>query len=107
MAITTAPRVAASYSTVDRAHVRESLRAAAAAAMAPYPQYVDHWHAYNLARVTRDIRTKMGLAFYAGEIVLALQVAPAFACDPFRYVTAWSNINTVDTSVPAGAVEWL
>ena len=86
------------------------LRDLAASTMVRYPQYDGHFAKYEICRITREIRTKAGRAFAAGEIVIARKPDPKtdfhFPGTP-RFITAWSYANTIDTSVPAGAVEWL
>lgn len=93
--------------TANKAAQRKRLCLAAAAQVAAYPQYDGYFRGHRLARVTRTVVTKMGQAFAAGEIVLALTPPPTFTLATFRYVSAWSMANACDTSVPAGALEWL
>lgn len=88
----------------------QSLKMLAASQVAKYPQYAGHFDNYRLARIKRDIRTKMGLAFIRGEYVIAVErkaevwngveVLPAG-------VTAWSRRNSCDTYIRAAHVEWL
>ena len=83
-----------------------TLMASAVARCAPYPQYLGHFDGYKLARVKRTIVTKMGLAFEAGEIVIASP--PAYLGVPgFRTITCWSVRNECDTVVKSWDVEWL
>lgn len=65
-----------------------------------YPQYVGAFNGWVLCTVTRNVTTKMGLAFTAGEITI---------CNPRRFAnkgayTVWSTRNVAMTSVPASAV---
>lgn len=83
----------------------EILKQRAAAAVAQYPQYTGHFVNYRLCRVKRTIRTKMGVAFVAGDLAIAAPTSRGIIGD--RYYTVWSSLNHCDTSVPASAVEWL
>jgi hypothetical protein len=85
----------------------EFLKLTAAAQVAKYPQYDGHFVGYRLARVTRNVRTKMGPAFTKGEFVIATErtMFPGMSDD--WTVTAWSRKNAVDTSLKASDVEWL
>jgi hypothetical protein len=83
----------------------DTLRGMAAAQVAEYPQYIGHFDAYTLVRIKRPIRTKLGLAFDAGEVAIAAPgAAPILGGGP-RFRTVWSLRNRIDTSVPASAVE--
>lgn len=57
---------------IDTKATLETLKIRAAAQVAQYAQYAGHFANYRLARVKRDVRTKMGLAFKRGEFVLAI-----------------------------------
>ena len=83
----------------------DTLRRLAAAAVAAYPQYAGHFTNYRLVQIKRPVTTKMGLAFARGEFAIAASAVRGIIGD--RYVTVWSLRNQIDTSVPAGAVEWL
>lgn len=48
----------------------ESLKAEAAAAHVAYPQYKGYWTDFALVKVTKRVRTKMGVAFERGEVVI-------------------------------------
>lgn len=94
----------------DLPATKACLIARAAAQVAIYPQYTNHFVAYKLARVTRDIRTKMGLAFVRGEYVIAKRhdaVCHAGMVMLSAGVTAWSLRNQCDTSIKTSDVEWL
>ena len=96
-------------STTDLGATRESLKALAAAQVAQYPQYDDHFASYRLVRILRDVKTKMGLAFTRGEYALATEHKDELPGLPSsgKFVTAWSRRNKVDTSVRVTDVEWL
>ncbi|MEK6443690.1 hypothetical protein [Pseudonocardia sp. T1-2H] len=74
-------------------------RAEAEAAHAAYPQYLGHWTDWTLVEITEHVRTKSGIAFEPGDLVLA---------NPKRwdsmFVTCYSYRNGVDTSVPSSFV---
>lgn len=53
------------------AEIRETLKIAAAAQVQQYPQYHDHFDKYVLARVRKNVKSKMGRAFVKDELVLA------------------------------------
>src|SRR5829696_5779253 len=69
--VTTTPQTHGPATTIEK--LRQALIAEAATAHEQYPQYVGHWDNWRVAEVTRPVRTKMGQAFRAGELVL---VAP-------------------------------
>lgn len=76
----------------------------AASTMSRYPQYAGHFDNYRMVRIKRDVRTKMGLAFRAGEIAIAAPTA-RLGIPGERFVTVWSFSNQIDTSVRAHDVE--
>jgi len=91
---------------IDRA--AKAVKAKAEGAHAQYPQYAGHWDGaeWIAVRIKRNVTTKMGLAFEAGEITIAKQ--------PFRYglyfgdfYTAYSVKNEIDTSVHFSDIEVL
>lgn len=96
-------------SSIDLSATLTSLVATAAAQVARYPQYEDHFADYRLVRVTCDVKTKMGLAFARGEFAIATEKKDDLPGLPSsgRYVTVWSRRNKVDTSVRVADVEWL
>jgi hypothetical protein len=53
---------------------RSKLIAKAEAQMATWPQYKDHFKDYILVQVHKDVKTKLGLAFSAGEVTIAKPV---------------------------------
>lgn len=84
----------------DYETVRAALVAEAEHTHAQYPQYRNHWDGYGLASITRRSKTKFGVAFEAGDIVLARpENNPA---DPYggrESITCYSFRNGIDTSV--------
>jgi hypothetical protein len=60
--------------TTSTASTLEGLRAALVAeadtAHLQYPQYREHWDGWRVAEVTRRFRTKLGVAFEPGDLVL-------------------------------------
>ena len=95
--------------TIDLHATRESLRAIAAAQVAQYPQYKNHFTGYRLVRVKRDVTTKAGLAFARGEYAIATERKDELPGLPSsgKFVTVWSRRNQVDTSVRVADVGWL
>lgn len=84
------------------------LKRDAEAKVAQYPQYRGHFDNYVLVRVRKRIRTKMGVAFEAGEVSIANPAerintdAPAFGkrkAYAGPWITVWSARNSVDTSI--------
>lgn len=72
-------------------------------ALAKYPQYADHFRTpdWKPVRIKRDVRTKFGLAFAAGDVTLAR------SRDDHRNWFAWSFRNTIDTSIEPECFEVL
>jgi hypothetical protein len=88
----------------------ETLKLRAAAQVAKYPQYAGHFTGYRLARVKRDVRTKMGLAFKRGEFVIAVErdaSHPHGSTLRSDFATAWSMLNACDTSIATKDMEWV
>lgn len=88
----------------------ETLKIRAAAQVAQYPQYAGHFAGYRLARVKRDVRTKMGLAFKRGEFVIAVErdaSHPHGSTLTSEFATAWSMSNAIDTSIRMRDMEWV
>lgn len=99
--------------------LREEIVAEAQARHAQYPQYEGHWTGdeWVVVRVTKTIRTKMGVAFEQGDLSIARRetrterVAPRGAFLPYEqwpekeFATVYSRRNGIDTSVPARHVE--
>jgi hypothetical protein len=114
MAATTTPMNPMVHSTPEvLEHLRRALITEAAAAHAQYPQYEGHWDNWRVAEITRRVRTKMGVAFQAGDLVLVApqttteKVAPrsrqpiAYEDWPTKeFATAYSRRNGIDTAVP-------
>lgn len=103
--------------TTSTASTLEGLRVALVAeadtAHLQHPQYREHWGGWRVAEVTRRIRTKLGVAFEPGDLVLVSpktydeKVAPSsrsilpYAEWPTKtFGTAYSRRNGVDTAVP-------
>ena len=69
-----------------------------------YPQYSGHWNGWVLAKVTRDVKTKLGMAFRRGDLVLVEpdmsryeRASDVALTQGFR--TCYSHRNRVNTSV--------
>lgn len=90
-------------STPLRALTRKTLIERAAAQVAEYPQYNDHFRPCVLGVIKRDITTKMGLAFVAGEVVIVRLNTSGILGD--RYHAAWSMRNGCDTSISTSDIE--
>lgn len=86
--------------TADSLRIR---KAQAEADMAQWPQYKGHFDRYRLVRVTRKVKTKLGVAFEKGDIAIALEAA--HPCD--YAVTVYSFRNKCDTGLTPDCVEWL
>ncbi len=102
------------FSPETIAAVREEVIRQADEAHARYPQYAGHWDGpeWFVVRITRTVKTKMGVAFEAGEITLAKhsRIDPrdlAIVGPRPLFVTAYSIRNKIDTSVQAAYVEQL
>ena len=77
--------------------------------VAQYPQYKGHFDiGWQLAVIKNDVRTKMGLAFEKGEVIIAKTenglCAPWF--NPIR-ILGWSVKNRIATSVNHWDIELL
>jgi hypothetical protein len=72
----------------------------AKAAMAKYPQYATHFNGYMLCRIRKTIKTKMGVAFRAGEIAIFNPGKPEHGFGGLTY-PVWSRTNQIDTCLPA------
>ncbi len=94
---------------IDLQATRESLKSIAAAQVARYPQYKNHFTGYRLVRIKCDVKTKAGLAFTRGEFAIATEKKDELPGLPSsgRFVTVWSRRNQIDTSVRVSDVEWL
>jgi hypothetical protein len=95
--------------SIDLSATLTSLVTTAAAQVAQYSQYKNHFTGYRLVRVKCDVKTKMGLAFARGEFAIATEKKDELPGLPSsgRYVTVWSRRNQIDTSVRVADVEWL
>ncbi len=76
----------------------ETLKLSAEYKMSQYPQYKGHFAGYKLCVVQKQVKTKLGLAFYDGEIAM---YDPATENDGLHpgFVVVWSMSNRCDTSV--------
>jgi hypothetical protein len=75
---------------------------------APYPQYRGYFlnsdaRTWTLVTVTRTIKTKMGVAFLAGDKALAMTGGTDRRATP-KFVSVYSLRNRILTSIPAKAV---
>ena len=74
--------------------------------LAQYPQYRGHWNGWQRVRVTRDLKTKLGLAFRAGDVVLmnptSIHTSPNVRGE---FVMCYSFRNKVDTSIKLADTE--
>jgi hypothetical protein len=92
----------AQYPSMTNEAMRKQLILAASVAMHAYPQYRGRFQAYRLCRVKRDVVTKAGLAFQAGELaIVSPQRTDLGSC------LVWSARNRIDTAVSAADVEAL
>lgn len=80
----------------------ETLKAEAHETLAAYPQYDGYFDDAVLVTVTSEVKTKMGVAFTAGEVSIAAR--NQYVEDETDFVTVWSRSNRVNTSVPARKV---
>jgi hypothetical protein len=96
-------------SSIDLSATLTSLKTTAATQVAQYPQYRGHFASYRLVRVTRDVKTKMGLAFARGEYAIATEHKDELPGLPSsgKFATVWSRRNQIDTSVRVTDVEWI
>jgi hypothetical protein len=94
---------------INLAVTLQRLQETAAAQVTQYPQYKNHFTSYRLVRITRDVKTKMGLAFTRGEFAIATEKKDELPGLPSsgKFVTVWSRRNQIDTSVRVTDVEWL
>lgn len=95
--------------TLDLSVILMRLKATAMAQVAQHSQYKNHFEHYRLVRLTRDVKTKAGLAFAKGEYAIAIEAVDALPHLPSsgKFVTVWSRRNKMDTSVRVADVEWL
>lgn len=83
------------------AHIRET----ANADHEQFPQYLNHWDGseWQVVALNRTVHTKLGVAFFDGELTLAR----VEVIDGQNSVTAYSSRNRIDTLVSTDAVCWL
>ncbi len=95
---------------MDNEAIRKQLVAKADAQMARWPQYKGHFDGYVVVRVKKDLKTKMGLAFAAGEVAIASPAVHFPDGGPYTkipFVTVYSSRNACDTSIRKSQVEFL
>lgn len=75
------------------------------ALMFDFPQYDGHFDQYRLVRITRQFKTKMGVAFEEGDIA----IAKPYRCnwDNTLRVCAFSFRNVCDTIVNSEDIEYI
>ena len=90
------------FQPIDLVARRKAIIATAEELMAAYPQYRGHWDGpeWTLWVATRDVKTKLGLAFRAGEIFLGKPSEQIEGLPHRDSITGWSIRNRCDTSVP-------
>lgn len=87
-----------------------TLRAEAAEAHAAYRQYDGYWDGWRVAEITKRVRTKLGVAFEAGDLVLVSpdtrdEKIPTRGGEPYEqwpertFATAYSRRNKCNTGV--------
>ena len=81
------------------------LRLEAERQMAAHPQYAGHWDGWVLGRMVQPVRTKMGLAAAAGDLVLVDPDPDAAELGAGHMI--YSPRTRCDTFVSAGRVELL
>lgn len=72
---------------------------------AQWPQYRGHFDAYRIGRITRDVKTKLGLAFRKGDVVIWTIGERDLGNGPEVTFTAWSVRNRCDTGVTRSCLE--
>jgi hypothetical protein len=96
--------------TITEVHesIADRIRAQAVAAHAQYPQFAGAWDGWTLMRITRPVRTKLGVAFVADELVLVSPGTRSERVCPrgragygplVEYSTAYSVSNKCNTTV--------
>lgn len=89
--------------------MKEQLIQQAESQLSAYPQYKGHWNNWVVVKVLKTIKTKLGVAFHAGDLVLAnpiLRTNEYVRRNPKRFVTCYSFRNQCDTSVPLSNVDF-
>jgi hypothetical protein len=91
-----------------RAEILAAIQAAAAQKHAAYPQYQGYWEGpqWRLGLIAKPTKTKLGLAFAAGDIILYKRhEQPRFPGDePGKFSSAYSVRNGCMTSILAREV---
>ena len=88
----------------------EKLKCIAASQVSNYPQYAGHFDNYVLIKIKKDIKSKLGISFKAGELAIAAPGVREFkdsAGKNRKMVTAWSTRNEIDTSINFKDVEFI
>ena len=83
------------YSVEQLARVKAAIAAEAQRAHARWPQYAGHWETdeWRVVRVTRRVRTKLGVAFEAGDLTI-LRIEPPderFGLPALHMAYSWRN----------------
>ena len=84
--------------------ILEALKAEAARAHEAYPQYAGHWDGWELGQIAHDVKTKRGLAFQKGDLVLVNPRSMGFDFEVLAPLVAYSWRNRVDTAIAPWAV---
>ena len=96
---------------MDIIKIKSELVSKAASQVAQYPQYRNHFDNYVLVQIKRDIRLrKSGLAFTKGELTIARRGFEYPEHGPYThipFITAWSMLNGIDTSLRRSDVVYL
>ena len=84
--------------------IADSIREEADRVHAKYPQYRGYWNSadWRLVQITRNIRTKAGLAFSKGEYTIA-----RVREEDDGFLTAYSVRTTYNTSIKARDAIWM
>lgn len=85
--------------------IREAIYAAIDAELGQYPQYKDHARTWALGFITAPTRTKRGIAFRTGDVVLYTTRDERMGDVTDGFVSAYSVRNGVDTSIPVNTIE--
>jgi hypothetical protein len=96
-------QIASRYSADQLATIRDAIVAIANNHNAAYPQYAGHWDGseWYAVRIVKDVKTKLGLAFQAGEVTIARADRGDGYAHPkgWTFLTAYSVRNKIDTSI--------
>lgn len=94
----------------DAVAVKSALIAEAEKHHEKYPQYRGHWSGpeWKLLLIRKDVKTKLGVAFRAGDVVLGKFNDHVIECGPYegqQSSTCYSRRNKCDTAVRATHVQ--